>query len=755
MKRKKTLRKKFKYFLLTASIFALISLLAIIVTFTVFYNKYDLNVSKLTSVNNGIRVYTSAGEDTTLYNTNRSIVEIESLPDYVVQAFIDVEDKRFYSHKGFDLKRILKAGIVNLTTKTKSQGASTISQQLIKNALLTNEKTYSRKIQEIILAIKLEKQFSKEEILEMYLNTIYFGSNAYGIENASKIYFNKSAKDLTLNEACCLAGLIKSPAYYSPKTNYENAVKRKNLVAKLLLDNNHISNKEYNTLLNEEIELSLNNELDHSYEEEAIFEACKLLNISERELINNNYQIVTFKDDKLQKNVIQANNNVIYDAENKFKTSLDGISIVVDKNNHVLAYYVNSNYNLHNMKRQPASVLKPLAVYLPAITHNILSPAQPILDEPINYKGFQPQNADKTFHGYITAKEALSNSLNIPSVKILDCLGVKKSKEMLANLGINIEKEDLNLSLALGALKNGVGLFDIVSAYSTIANQGSYSPISFIDKILDDNGKVIYSHENYKENVVDAESCFLITDMLKQTAISGTAKRFASLNLPIASKTGTANNGTSNTDLFNVAYTTEHTMLTWIANIKDNKLPETMLSSSQPTEINKNICAYLYPNGVADFSKPEGIEKMPYDIIEFETNHRLVKPNHNIERYIGYEYFKSTNCPIEIENNDKNVYLNINLDKNGAKLSFKAQKNKTYMLYKKIGNETSLIATINELTGNYEIIDNNIFNYDEIEYFIKDENDNFLSEVHKIRPKDFLVTMLNNQIFSGKNKWYI
>ena len=147
MKEKKNFKKRIKNFLLSASIFLLILLFGIIVTFTVFYNKYDLNVSKLTSVNNGIRVYSSSGEDTTLYNTNRSIVEIESLPDYVVQAFIDVEDKRFYDHNGYDLKRIFKAGFVNLTTKSKSQGASTISQQLIKNALLSNEKTYSRKIQ--------------------------------------------------------------------------------------------------------------------------------------------------------------------------------------------------------------------------------------------------------------------------------------------------------------------------------------------------------------------------------------------------------------------------------------------------------------------------------------------------------------------------------------------------------------------------------------------------------------------------------
>ena len=160
-----------------------------LITVSVIYNKYDLDINRLTSTNNGVKVYSANGKDSTLYNTNRSIIEIETLPKYVLDAFIDTEDKRFYSHNGYDLKRILKAGLVNMVNGSKSQGASTISQQLIKNTLLTNEKTYSRKIKELVLSIKMEKQFEKDEILEMYLNTIYFGSNAYGIENASKNIF--------------------------------------------------------------------------------------------------------------------------------------------------------------------------------------------------------------------------------------------------------------------------------------------------------------------------------------------------------------------------------------------------------------------------------------------------------------------------------------------------------------------------------------------------------------------------------------
>ena len=754
MKNKLNKRKNLKKILLIFCIITVLALLSGLIVFISIYNKYDLDIDELTSVNNGIRVYSATGQDTTLYNTNRSIIEIETLPDYVVQAFVDVEDKRFYEHNGYDLKRIVKAGLVNIASKSKSQGASTISQQLIKNALLTNEKTFARKIKEVILAIKLEKKFTKQDILEMYLNTIYFGSNAYGIENASKIYFNKSAKDLTLNEACCLAGLIKSPAYYSPKININNAEKRKNLVASLMLQNNHISNEEYHKVLNCNIITANNIESDHSYEEEAIFEACKLLNLTERELINKKYQIVTFKDDKLQQESIKINNNVINNSSEQYNTNLDSASIIVNNKNQVISYYVNSNYNLHNMKRQPASILKPLAVYLPAISRNMLSPSDLILDEKINYNGFEPNNADMKFHGYISARYALANSLNIPSVKLLDCLGLTKSKEMLTNLGINIEKEDLNLTLALGAMKYGTSLFDLVSAYSTIANNGNYRQLCFVNKILDKHGNIIYSYDDFTQKVVDEESCFLLTDMLKETAITGTAKKMQNLNLPIASKTGTANNGTYNTDLYNVTYSTEHTMLTWIANIKDNKLPNEMLSSSQPTEINKEICAYLYPNGVKDFTKPEGIEKMAYDLIEYEQNHRIVAPTQSLDRYIAYDYFKSNNPPIVIETSNETKF-NVELSEKGANLTFAPKKNLTYYLCKKIKENNQIIATIKDSSEMFNLIDNDIFNYTEIEYYLKNENDEIISEQIKIRPKEYLINMLNNTISSGKYKWYI
>jgi len=728
---------------------------ALILTVTYFYNKYDLDVAKLTSINNGIKVYSADGSDNTLYNTNRSIVELETLPSHVKNAFIDIEDKRFYSHNGYDLKRIVKSTLINFITKSKSQGASTISQQLIKNALLNNEKTYSRKVQEIVLSIKMEKQFSKDEILEMYLNTIYFGSNAYGIENASKIYFNKSARELTLNESCCLAGLIKSPAYYSPRHNHANSIERRNLVAKRMLNAGNISVRDYESVVNSTISVVNHQVTNNSYEKEAIFEACKLLNLTERDLINRNYQIITFKDDNLQEQVVKANNEIIENAENSTDSTLDSLSIVANNDGHVLSYYSNSNYDLHCLSRQPASTLKPLAVYLPCFEHNILSPTSIILDEEINYNGYTPKNADHNYHGFVTCRKALSESLNIPAVKALDYLGVKKSKEFLTNIGINISNSDLNLSLALGAVKNGVNLLDLVSAYTTLANSGNYSSLCFVDQILDENGKVVYSHENYPIKVADAGSCYLVTDILKDCATTGTAKRLASLGINIASKTGTASNDKGNTDLFNVAYTTEHTMLSWIADIDKGTLSQNLLSSSQPTDINKKICEQLYKTDKpADFAIPDNIIMDAYDLIELEKNHILVQPTHKVERYIAYDYFKTDNLPKPAISN-QDFTFDVSVDKSGAYLSFDAKKCENYNIFKQTKEGEILLESLNEKHGNVTFKDDDIFRFSEISYYITNSKNERIGHIKTIRPQDYLINLLNNKIISNKKKWLV
>lgn len=748
----KNKHKKTKRILLILSIIILSFFVSCGIAVTVIYNKYQLDTNLLTQVNNGIKVYSATGADSTMYNTSRSIVNIDDLPDYVVNAFVDTEDKRFYKHNGYDLKRILKAGLINIKSGSKAQGASTISQQLIKNALLNNKKSYSRKIEEIVLAMKMEKKYSKKEILEMYLNTIYFGSNAYGIQNAALTYFNKSAQELTLNEACCLAGLIKSPATYSPINNLEKCVERKNLVALAQYQQKHISKEEYEAVIKSGIDVAEKSQLDFSYEKEAIYEACNLLNLTERELINRGYSIVTFKDDELQKKVKHYNDEIIANSEDKHSIDLDSLSMVLDNSGKVKSYYANTNYNLHNMKRQPASTLKPLAVYLPCMKYNICSPASQILDEEINYNGFAPQNADKTFHGYVSVKEALINSYNIPAVKLLDSVGLNKAQETLTSFGINTTNKDANLALALGSLNNGVKLTDLAVAYSILANGGVNNSISFVDKIYDANGNIIYEYQDYSEKVFDEGDCFLVTDILLEASRTGTAKRLDT-TLPVASKTGTASVDGKDTDLYNIAYTTEHTMLTWIADISNKTLPQGMYSSIEPTKINKGILKALYANKTPEeFHVPENVKQFAYDIVEAEDNHRIVAPTTNIERYIKYDYFKVDNAPQQLDDKT-DLHFGVTINKYGANIQFNAHRNNNYTIYKN-SKEQKILFEVKEKSGEIKYLDGDAFKEKEIEYCIVDSNGKVLDTV-KIRPKDYLINQLNNEVLNNKKRWFV
>lgn len=741
--------KKINRLFIKLCIFICIIFCGALCGFTILYNSYNLDLSKLTAKNNGIYVYAKDKKSETLYNSNRGIIEIDKLPNYVINAFVDVEDKRFFEHNGYDLKRIVKSTIVNLQTKSKSQGASTISQQLIKNSLLSNEKTYTRKLKEVILSMKMEKKFSKMEILEMYLNTIYFGSNAYGIENASQIYFGKSASDLTIAESCTLAGIIRSPKLYSPIINKENAKKRRNLVAKIMLNANHLSNEEYQEVLNTEITTKKQENSNQDYIREAILEACSLLSISERELINSQYSIETYEDINAQKLVNTSNFNTIKQYEDDLNTNVDSVSMLMDNAGHIIAYIENSDYDLHNMKRQLASTIKPFAVYLPCIKHNMLTSKTHILDEEIDYSNFKPKNADGKFHGYVTAEYALSHSLNIPSVKLLDSIGLKEAKKTLDDFGLNVSRDDMNLTLALGATKNGETLRNLCHAYSILSNQGIDKGATFVKAIYDKSGNTVYKNEDYSETVESADNCFLLTDMLKETAKTGTARRLNDLNLPIAAKTGTASTTNGCTDVYSIAYTTEHTLLTWAGNISNTYLNSTIKSSTLPTDVNKTVLEKLYANSPDDFIVPESIVKLPYDRSILENEHIIVSPTREHERYNDYAYFKSSLPPQKYVND--NLNLSVEVDKSGATITFSPLINAK--LIKITDKDYILIENTNEkVIGEY--IDNDIFRFDEITYYIE-TNAGITGEKVKIRPKDYLATLLEKEILSNKRKWYV
>jgi len=725
------------------------------------YTKAKLNMDMLTNVNSGIKLYSSNflnEQENYSYNLNRKIVDINELNDYTINAFIDIEDKRFYTHNGYDLKRIAKSALVNLKEKNKSQGASTITQQLVKNTLLSNEKTYKRKINEVMLAIKVEKEFSKDEIMNMYLNTIYFGSNAYGIENASQIYFNKSAVDLNLNESAILAGLIKSPKRYSPKLNPENCFERKNLVLKQMLENKHITKMQYNKNVSRPVECSnCINSYDNSYYQQAIMEACNLLNISEKELIRNNYQIITFLDDELNNKIKQIYEQLDFDC--------DKLTIVANDNGEILSYIGNSIYDLSQMKRSPASTIKPFAVYLPLIEHNMMYSCTPVLDEKIDFDGYSPSNYNNSFNGWISAKDSLANSLNIPAVKLLNVLGTEKSINFLNDLGVKTSSLDHNLSLALGGLTEGISPKNLLELYTVLQNNGDKSNLRFVNKILDENGHIIYDNDLQKTNICEPSSAYLVKDMLIESTKTGTAKQMSNLQYQVASKTGTNSINGNIIDLYNICFTSNISILTWFGDATNNGI-ENISSSFEATKLNKLILDTIYTeNSPDDFIVPDSVVEKEIDLLEYTLNHRVILANENTpDRYKKIELFKDDYMPIADNSiyQSPNLNFEVNLTNTGASIKLNTSEVFNYTLVKKANNAQTTIP-LNSYQNLNEIVDEKVFCYDKINYQIKAThkytNETYESNIIEVYPKEYLLSNIKNQELiydlSGKKRWYV
>ena len=346
---------------------------------------------KLNKVYNNLTVLDKDGKqlNQAMYYNNIKQIPLDALPHYTPNAFVAVEDKRFFSHNGIDIKRVCGAILHNVKSGSFKEGASTISQQLIKNTHLDNQKTIERKVNEMLLALELEKGYTKEQILEIYLNTIYFGRNAYGIENASNVYFGKSARNLTLSESAILAGMIKAPNTYAPDKNIDKCQSRRDLVLDLMLEQGYISQKDCNDAKSQPIIFVKQKQLtEKTYMYYALKEACQILNMTEGQLLNSGYTIETFCDANLQEQVSQIGRK---DTTTDKYGKLADISCVLTNNvGHVVACYMRGDNA--DVKSQPGSTFKPIAVYAPALNECIITQASPVLDEQTDFNGYKPKN---------------------------------------------------------------------------------------------------------------------------------------------------------------------------------------------------------------------------------------------------------------------------------------------------------------------------------------------------------------------------
>lgn len=549
------MNKALKIFLIIIT--TLLSLaFTMLATFMLITAGTNLDGAKLVDYKKTITIYDDEGNkiENASSVTGRKTVNVDDLQSHTLNAFIASEDRNFYNHNGLNYKRMVKALYRNLTTMSFKEGASTISQQLIKNTHLSSDKTLTRKLKEIKLTRQLERRYDKNEILEMYLNTIYFGHNCYGLQKAAQFYFDKPAELLDLEQSATLAGLLSSPNNYSPFKNPEKSLTRRNLVLKAMLECNHITNEQYEQAVASPISAvkTTNNDANSSYLQ-AVFDEFEELEVDPYGQFNE-LKIKTFMNASLQKS-----------AEN-CQTECDKSIFFRNNNGGVTAF--SSTVGMIN--RQIGSVAKPLFVYAPAIEDKKLHLCTKINDEEINFGGYSPENYDKKYHGYVSVLESIAKSYNVPAVKTLNTLDFDKVEDFAKKMKIDIGNDDKNLSLALGAMKDGLSLKKLCDAYSTFPNGGTFTESHFIDEICDQSGKILYKLRQKSENVFSAGTSSLINEALTETAKSGTAKKLKALNCEIACKTGTCGTKDGNTDAYAVGYTPSYTFGVWLGD-KDNK----------------------------------------------------------------------------------------------------------------------------------------------------------------------------------------
>lgn len=576
-----------------------------------------LREDKLLLNDSQITIYSA--EHTAIGNDNgflsKQTVPLQEISTLTKRAFIDTEDKRFFTHGGFDIKRIAKAAWNNIKAKAFKEGASTISQQLIKNTHLSQEKTLKRKLCEWKLTRALERKYTKDEILEKYLNTIYFGHNCFGLRAACAFYFNKTPKELTLSESAILAGIVKSPNNYSPFKNPEACAKRRATVLALMETNGSITHAQKQCALQEPLPINLGN--DRSKQGYLNFVFDELTDLVEKQnlTLGGKIEITTYLVPHIQAQL---------EKQSAPLSNVDKTLMVLDLENDGFKGCVST---VGNIRRSPASLIKPLLVYAPAIEENLISPATPILDEKVNYNGYQPENYDKQFHGYVSTRDSIAKSYNIPAVKTLHALGISKGVSYLSKMNFCIPHEDENLALALGGMKNGLYFKDIISAYATFENEGTYTNGAFIKEIKI-NGKCVYQRKKQNKQVFSKETAYLMSDMLKSAAKTGTAKKLRTLPFDIAAKTGTTGTKQGNTDAYALSYTTKDCVGVWIGNSDNSYIDHT--GGGLPCDVIYHINKYLYEDYKANnttitpFKKPNDVVEAYIDKIAYYDTHTIL-----------------------------------------------------------------------------------------------------------------------------------
>jgi 1A family penicillin-binding protein len=582
--------------------------------------------------------------------TTKNPIEISSLPKHTTQAFVAVEDKDFYTHPGFSITGFVRAVEENLLSRSYSQGGSTISQQLIKNAILYPDKQLLRKYQELVLAIELERRYDKDDILEMYLNTIYFGEGAYGIQDAAKSYFSKDAKDLTLSESALLAGVIRAPSALSPISgDAEAAIKRRNLILQLMTDQKYITEAQKNAAQKEKLVLK---PTEDDINEEAVHFALMIQDMlieeyGEQDVANAGYTVKTTLDIDLQK---KAQTAVETQVKN-LKTSLvgNGAAVAIDPNTGEVLALVGSHdwsdekmgkINMAIRPRQPGSSFKPI-VYAKALDDRTITASTQIADEAISFGSYTPKNYDNRFRGKVLIRYALANSLNIPAVHVLNMIGVKSAVDMAQKMGITAldENRDYGLPLVLGSAE--VPLIEMTNAYAVFADEGTWHDYSIFTEVRDKNGKVILENEPSSRRAISDATAYIISAILSDAkARADTFGGALTISRQAAVKTGTTNDYK---DALTIGYTPQIVVGVWIGN-NDNTPMNSIAGSLGAAPIWRQIMeAYLADKPAEYFKKPTTVVD---ERVCFEDGLKVEKDYATTSAYV--EFFVKGTAPKKI-----------------------------------------------------------------------------------------------------------
>lgn len=537
-----------------------------------------------------------------------SKVELKDVPEQLKEAIIATEDKNFYRHNGYDIFGLVRSSVQNVLARRVVQGASTITQQLARILFLSNERTMTRKVKELVIAARIEKSISKDKILEMYLNNVYLGSGAYGVEGAAQIYFNKKIKDCTLPELALIAGLPQAPSVYSPYNNLDLAVKRRNQVLTRMYKMRYIKKDEYEAAKKAEVKL---NEMPQFYTTnkapyfcDYIMNELMKLGFDETEIIHGGYKIVTTIDSKAQ---IAANQAVLNVTRNWGLTGDDKQAAVFSfspEDGHIIAYvggkdYTKSQYDrVTHAIRPPGSAFKPI-VYAAGLEKGY-NPNDLIEDRPITIGGWSPHNYDNKYRGKIPLYSALMVSSNVCAARMIQEVGIRSVIQLARVLGIETPLE-YDYTIALGS--NGVKLFEFTRAYGAFANGGFVVQPYGIESVTTSRGKVVYKAGKPKSShQLSMRTAAELTAMLRTVITNGTGAA-ANIGKPAAGKTGTTDD---NKDAYFVGYTPNVVTGVWVGSDANTVMNKSIQGGTVPAIIWKEVMKVATePYGKTEFNYPK------------------------------------------------------------------------------------------------------------------------------------------------------